>query len=228
MRTLDPQASVLGLRAFVLRSWMRLVALRDRAVLRWLSWLHPGLEIDPSASTALAVASYRIAPGGRLRIGPRVAADRHPRALHFFVEAGAEVEVGADTWLRTEVGPIHLVAFEGARLEIGPDGLLNGCHLSAKTRVTLGRRAWVGPGSRVFDADQHDLDDQHKEERAPVHIGDHAWVASDVTILKGVTIGAHAVVGARSFVTSDIPEHTLAFGTPARPRGRVGDRTHSA
>jgi len=32
-------------------------------------------------------------------------------------------------------------------------------------------------------------------------------------------------VGARSVVTRDVPDHSLAFGAPARPHGRVGDRS---
>jgi acetyltransferase-like isoleucine patch superfamily enzyme len=87
------------------------------------------------------------------------------------------------------------------------------------------RKAMVGPGSRVYDADQHDLDAEHREVVAPVRIGELAWVASDVTVMRGVTIGAHAVVGARSLVTRDVPPHTLVHGTPAEPHGTVGDRT---
>ena len=83
----------------------------------------------------------------------------------------------------------------------------------------------VGPGSRVYDADQHDLDGDTREVVAPVRIGELAWVASDVTVMRGVTIGAHAVVGARSLVTRDVPPHTLVYGTPAEVRGTVGDRT---
>jgi acetyltransferase-like isoleucine patch superfamily enzyme len=45
--------------------------------------------------------------------------------------------------------------------------------------------------------------------------------------MRGVTIGAHAVVGARSLVTRDVPPHTLVYGTPAEPRGSVGDRTNA-
>jgi maltose O-acetyltransferase len=58
-------------------------------------------------------------------------------------------------------------------------------------------------------------------------IGEHAWVAADCTILKGVTVGAHSVIGARSIVTGDVPPHTLALGQPARPRGTVGDRSNA-
>jgi acetyltransferase-like isoleucine patch superfamily enzyme len=44
-------------------------------------------------------------------------------------------------------------------------------------------------------------------------------------VLRGVSIGAHAIVGTRSLVTSDVPAHGLAFGVPARVRGVVGDRS---
>ena len=83
----------------------------------------------------------------------------------------------------------------------------------------------VGPGSRVYDADQHPFDAERPEQVAPVRIGEFVWVASDVTVMRGVTIGDHAVVGARSVVLRDVPAHTLAFGTPAEARGAVGDRS---
>jgi acetyltransferase-like isoleucine patch superfamily enzyme len=104
---------------------------------------------------------------------------------------------------------------------------LNGCHLSAKRELRAGRRAWIGAGSRVFDSDQHDLDSEHPEVSQAVTIGDCVWVASDVTILRGVTIGEHSVIGARSLVTRDIPPHTLAFGHPATPHGVIGDRSNT-
>ena len=59
-----------------------------------------------------------------------------------------------------------------------------------------------------------------------MEIGDHVWIASDVTVLRGVRVGDHAVVGAKSLVTADVPPHTLVYGQPARPRGAVGDRSH--
>jgi maltose O-acetyltransferase len=40
-------------------------------------------------------------------------------------------------------------------------------------------------------------------------------------ILKGVTIGENAVIGAGSVVTSDVPPNTVAAGAPARPIGSV-------
>ncbi len=186
---------------------------------------HPGLAIDPAASTNLAGAEFELGVGARLSIGPGVVTERRRHALRFLLGPGASVEIGPGTWLRTDLGPVILACFAGARMVLGPESFLNGAHLSAKRELVLGRRAWVGPGSRVFDSDQHDFDAERPEGMAPVRIGDHVWVASDCTVLKGVTIGEHAVVGARSLVTRDVPPHTLVLGAPATPRGRVGDRS---
>lgn len=197
----------------------------DRARLRRRMARHPGLEIDPDASTNLASSHFALAPGAELVIGPRVHTERRAGGVHISVAEGARVEIGAGTWLRSDLGTVHLFAFPGARITIGRDGFLNGCHLSSKRALTLGERVWIGPGSRVFDADQHDLDDRRREQIAPVVIGDHCWIAADVTILRGVTIGEQSVVGARSLVARSIPPHSLAYGHPAEVHGEIGDRS---
>lgn len=187
----------------------------------------PGLDVDPGATTNLCMAEYRLGEGARLRIGPGVTTERRPGALRFLLEAGARVEIGERTWLRTDLGPIVIAAFEGAELRLGPDCFLNGAHLSAKCRLVLGRRVWVGPGSRVFDSDQHDLDADRLERREPLQLDDHVWVASDATVLRGASIGAHSIVGAGSVVTKPVPPHTIVAGSPARPVGSVGDRSQA-
>jgi hypothetical protein len=215
----------LPLREALRRLLLRAISRWDRLRLAWLRWLVPGLEIHPTATPAFASARYVIEPGGRLRIGARAATERRAGALSFLVHAGGEILIEEGAWLRTEVAPVVLAAFPGARLRVGPEALLNGCTVSAKREVVIERKAMVGPGSRVYDSDQHDLDAERREVIAPVRIGELAWVASDVTVTRGVTIGAHAVVGARSLVTRDVPPHTLAYGTPAEPQGAVGDRS---
>ena len=214
-------------RARALAWRMRRVAARDRRRLARLMRQHPGLSFDPAAGSALAVARYSLGEGATLRIEAGVVTERTPDALRFLLGPGAQVEIGAGTWLRTDLGPVVIAVFEGGRLRLGPECFLNGCHLSAKTEVTLGRRAWVGPGSRVFDSDQHDFDAERPEQSAPVRIGSHVWVGSDVTILRGVEVGDHSIIGARSVVTKNVPPHTLALGTPAVPKGEVGDRSNA-
>ena len=197
----------------------------DRARLRRWRSHHPGLSLDRETSTNFSSSHFDLAPGARLVLGPRVYTERRSHGVHISVAEGASVEIGADTWLRSDIAPVIIFAFPGARIRIGREGFLNGCHLSAKAGLEIGNRVWIGPGSRIFDADQHDLDAERAEKIEPVTIGDHCWVASDVTVLRGVEIGEQSVVGTRSVVTKSLPPHTLALGSPAAPAGKIGDRS---
>ena len=51
---------------------------------------------------------------------------------------------------------------------------------------------------------------------APVHIKRGAWIAINVVILPGVTIGECAIVATGSVVTKDVPDNTIVVGNPAR------------
>ena len=50
----------------------------------------------------------------------------------------------------------------------------------------------------------------------PVTIGEWVYIGAGVTILGGVTIGNHSVVGAGTLVTKDVPPNCLAMGVPVR------------
>lgn len=50
----------------------------------------------------------------------------------------------------------------------------------------------------------------------PIHIKKGAWIGANVNILPGVTIGKHAIVGAASVVTKDVPDYAVVVGSPAK------------
>jgi len=54
------------------------------------------------------------------------------------------------------------------------------------------------------------------EYAKPIVIKDGCWLASNVTVCGGVTIGKNCVIGAGSVVTRDIPDGVLAAGNPCR------------
>ena len=59
----------------------------------------------------------------------------------------------------------------------------------------------------------------------PIVVEDQAWLATDVFVAPGVTIGQAAVIGARSTVLDDMPAGMICAGYPARvirPRGTAG------
>ena len=63
----------------------------------------------------------------------------------------------------------------------------------------------------------------------PIVIEDKAWVATDVYIAPGVTIGRGAVIGARSSVFEDMPAEMICLGSPAKPvKPRMGTNENSS
>ncbi len=44
----------------------------------------------------------------------------------------------------------------------------------------------------------------------------NVWIAANVTIIGGVTVGENSVIAAGSVVTKDVPKNTLVGGNPAR------------
>jgi acetyltransferase-like isoleucine patch superfamily enzyme len=50
----------------------------------------------------------------------------------------------------------------------------------------------------------------------PVVIGYGADIGTNATILPGVHVGAHSIVGAGAVVTVDVPEYAVVAGVPAR------------
>ncbi len=54
------------------------------------------------------------------------------------------------------------------------------------------------------------------EYAKPITIGNSCWIASNVVVCGGVTIGEGCVIGAGSVVTRDIPPRSLAAGAPCR------------
>ena len=56
------------------------------------------------------------------------------------------------------------------------------------------------------------------------HIKHRAGIGSNATILAGVTIGAHAIVGAGAVVTKDVPDYAIVAGVPAKVVGDVREK----
>lgn len=84
-------------------------------------------------------------------------------------------------------------------------------------QITIGRNAVVSQKSYLC-AGTHDYRSPGFDIQAsPIVIEDEAWVAADVFVAPGVTIGRGAVVGSRSSVFSDLPAMMICVGSPARP-----------
>ncbi|KAF8055928.1 maa [Scenedesmus sp. PABB004] len=124
----------------------------------------------------------------------------------------------------------------GYNIHIGAGSYMNfGATILDGCRVTIGARVLFGPNVQVYAA-THPIEGHVRqgirgpEYSKPITIGDDVWVGGAVVICPGVTIGAHAVVGAGSVVTRDVKPWTVVAGNPARlirrierPDGNDGD-----
>ena len=108
----------------------------------------------------------------------------------------------------------------GKNIFIGHDVYINfGAVLLDCSRISIGNHVLIGPNVGMYSAN-HSLDPDERAQGAliggRITIGDKAWIAGDVKIMAGVTIGEGAVIGCGSVVTHDIPPRTLAAGNPCR------------
>jgi acetyltransferase-like isoleucine patch superfamily enzyme len=55
-----------------------------------------------------------------------------------------------------------------------------------------------------------------KGRHVETHIGDYCFIGARSIIMPGVKIGNHCVIGAGAVVISDVPDHSIAAGNPAR------------
>ena len=171
------------------------------SILGWRSRLSFAVEIGHGSS--IAWRRIRNIRGNSLTVGENsiVHADIS------FEESGGKVRIGN----RSFIGRSHLVCYRS--LQIGDDVIMS----------------W---GITIVDHDSHNLSWEKRRNdvvdwgkgrknwehvvHAPVVVKDKAWIGFNASVLKGVTIGEGAVIGANSVVTHDIPPYALAAGNPAR------------
>lgn len=111
-----------------------------------------------------------------------------------------DVKVGKNTW-------------------IGPSVMLDG-----RGGLCIGDWCSISAGVHIYTHDtvQWSLTGGNAEiETAPVQIGNCTYIGSQSIILPGVSVGDHCVIGAGSLVKHNIPDYSIAVGTPARITGSV-------
>ena len=143
----------------------------------------------------------------------------------------ANLTVGPFCWL---LGTFHLLTPE-AKLEVGHHSYFGpGSTVSVQTRVAVGSHVFIANYVDILDTDAHSLNWRKRQEEtielfehgrpwsydsirsAAITIEDDVWIGAKATVLKGVTIGRGAIVGANSVVNRDVEPFTLVAGTPAK------------
>jgi acetyltransferase-like isoleucine patch superfamily enzyme len=109
----------------------------------------------------------------------------------------------------------------GAEIELERNVGMSGTVVCAARSVRVGEGTIFGSGALVIDNDFHAPDGPHGwkndySQARPIRIGKGVFVGARAIILKGVSIGDRAVIGAGTVVTRDVPAGAVAAGNPAR------------
>ena len=138
---------------------------------------------------------------------------------------GAKIRIGSRVIL-AEYAQIYVAP--GAELEIG-DGVFigRGSVVAASEHVRLGDDSQIAHYVTVIDSD-HRFDRsshplvQSGHKTSPIDVGKNVWIGASAVLLKGVSIGDGAVIGAGTVVAKPVPGRSVAKGNPATFRSIDG------
>ena len=129
----------------------------------------------------------------------------------FQIDDKAHFVVGANVICRN---------FENFRLPSGKlilhDGVFinNSCSFNCMERIEIGNGTMMGEGVRFYDHDHVYTTEKIEKwqwSTAPIRVGRDCWIGSNVTILKGVTIGDNTIIGAGCLVRNNIPANSVVY-----------------
>ncbi len=165
----------------------------------------------------------------------RYAGSVHPSSLVSKMKVSGSidsyVEVGQNSHIQCQV-----YFYKRGQLKIGALSYIGSeTELHITDAITIGENVLISSSCILIDTDMHSLvfdkrrddilldinnkSDQKKWsdiQSAPIIIEDKAWIGLRSVILKGVTIGEGAIVGAGSVVTKNVPPWVIVAGNPAR------------
>lgn len=106
----------------------------------------------------------------------------------------------------------------GKNIHLGKNVFFNtGCSFQDRGGIYIGDHSFIGMNVTIATLNHGlILENRNTTYPSPVKIGRHVWIGSNVTILPGVTIHDHSVIGAGAVVTKDVPADSIYAGVPAK------------
>ncbi|QNQ83110.1 acyltransferase [Lactobacillus sp. PV037] len=125
-------------------------------------------------------------------------------------------------WKKLIIGA-HTTWRKGLSVTIGKDGKVeigkncffnNYCSINSLQTIKIGDGTLFGEGVKIYDHNHRFRDPNvpikyQGYKSAPVNIGKHCWIGSNVIILKGTSIGDNCVIGAGCVVSGEVPSNTI-------------------
>lgn len=118
-----------------------------------------------------------------------------------------------------EIAPYsEVLALGRGEVSIGAGTYMNRfCLISCHEQVSIGEGCMFGPGVKIFDNNHRFSQSEgvlSDLSTAPVTIGNNCWLASDVVVLKGASIGDRCVIGAGCIISGFVPAGSIVRRNP--------------
>ncbi len=122
----------------------------------------------------------------------------------------------------------HVMVAFSTKVEVGRDVFIGyGTWLHASAGMKIGDEVQFGPYCVAITGNHGKRDLSYRwghGKKEPIEIGAGSWIATHGALLAGVHVGRGTLVAANAVVTTDLPDHCIAGGIPARVlREDVGD-----
>jgi acetyltransferase-like isoleucine patch superfamily enzyme len=141
-----------------------------------------------------------------------------------FVTGHVDIEIGDGVYIGGNVSILSGGPVERPRLVVGNRSSLGWNNLLVVNReIIIEDDVFIPHDCRISDSDGHPREADLRvagvgpdlKDIRPVRICSRAWIGNGSHIMKGVTIGEGAIIGANSVVISNVPAYALAMGNPA-------------
>jgi len=141
------------------------------------------------------------------------------------ISGHTRITVGNDVYISGALSVASSHVFDQPELTIGNRVFIgHQVTIRASKQVVIEDGALIAQGCYIADSDDHPRDRDLRaqgypspaDEIKPVRICRDAWLGRGCYVLKGVTIGEGAIIGAGSVVLGDVPPFSVAIGNPAR------------
>lgn len=113
----------------------------------------------------------------------------------------------------------HILVATNAELQIQDHVFFNNnCSVNCMEKIIIGEKTMFGENVKLYDHN-HKIEVENGQKTvkiqdfttAPIYIGKNCWLGSNVTILKGVTIGDNSIIGAGCVIFKDVPPNTTVI-----------------
>jgi len=124
-----------------------------------------------------------------------------------------KIRLGNDVNIRNYC---NILVGNQAELILGNRFFMNNyCSINCLEKIEIGENTLFGENVKLYDHN-HEYStkpefkvEHQKFKTAPIKIGKNCWLGSNVTVLKGVTIGDNTIIGANCLIYKDIPENSV-------------------